>query len=1562
MADTPVSMEEALRSLSGEKRRLLERLVRSAGAPAASKVPARSRENGSLPLSWAQQRLWFIDQLEGGAAGYFIPLAFRLNGQLNRDALLSALNDLVRRHDSLRTLFSAQEGVPHQEVLPEQAFTLSLVDLRHVTEDAREASVREHATEEARGKFDLRHGPLIRGRLLHLQNDEHVLLITLHHIVGDGWSVGILCRELERLYDAHVRNVTPLLPALAVQYVDYAQWQRQWLKGSLLDKQLRYWRAALRETPNALELPTCQRRPPTQSYRGDNVAINFGVELTSRLRSMAQRLDMTLFMVLYAGLAILLSRLSGQDDVVIGTPVANRQRREFEGLIGFFANTLALRVRVVPELTTFEFLAQVKEVTLGGYDHQDIPFEQVVADVHPERHSSRNPLFQVMLGLQNTPLGKLKLAGLECTSEATSEEPAIFDLFFSLAETAQEVVGYVNYAVDLFDRHTVARWVDNYERVLWALTDGADQSIGALSILTETERRQLVIDFNPEPSRDVGDRMVHQFFEEQVAATPEAVALVCDGESLTYAQLNEKSNELAWQLLEDGVGPDEIVGICVERSVEMVVGLLAILKAGGAYLPLDPNYPAERLAHMLDDASPRSVLTQERLRPILPATSAKLISIDPSPVCERATSKGNPTVETTGSTSRNLVYLIYTSGSTGRPKGTAMTHRSMVNLLDWHRSQFRSTRHRVTQFAALSFDVAFQEIFSTLSSGATLVLVDEVTRRDPQALAEFLTRQCITRLFIPPLMLQMLADYSTTSNKSPLSLREVIAAGEQLRLTPAVIGFFKGIPDCVVHNHYGPTETHVVTALTLEGNPEQWPALPGIGKPISNTQIYILDSGLQPAPLGVSGEIYIGGANVARGYLNRPGLTAQRFIADPFGTNPDARLYKTGDLGRWLADGTIEYLGRNDDQVKIRGYRIELGEIEAVLHKHIHVQEAVVIAREDVPGAQRLIAYVTRAGAIAPSIRELQTAVRAELPEFMVPSAFVVLDNLPLSPNGKLDRRALPAPSLEAHVSREFEPPVTATERELATIWQAALGVERVGRTDNFFELGGHSLMAMKLVSSIAQRLHVQLPVVVVFRFPTVCKMAERIESLRTQAKTGTVQFTKPGNRQPAAALETGTDLIPLTYTQLQHWNLYRLDKQPTYRFVASVTKLLGPLDRDVFQRSSLRVVDRHEALRLHIVVHNGAPMQAVGDRANASIEQVDARSIPEEGWDREIARIIEAVILEPIEVTRGPLFAVRLVRLNDRHHVLVLAAEHIISDASSLRLFLRDLATDYAYRSSGRESKLAGIAVQFREYALRQHNNEDEWLQLHADHWRRTVTGHGRMRFPPDLKPSTVPASGWASAPVHIGREVKAELEQWCRSNGTSLIMVVFTVYSALVARWCECYDGIIQFMGNSRVAPYAEDTFGFFAAPLHVNIELRPSDTFSDLLKRTTESYCDAYEHADFSYLEAQLPRPEFTRNTVFNWIPQLAQSASSGEALSPLTYSQMHFELPFLKLLERDGEPLLVLYDTTEGATGGMYYARNQFSAQTMERFIRNFLMLVEVSTREPLRPLREIPFVT
>ncbi len=1048
------------------------------------------RDDAALPLSFSQQRLWFLDQLDPGNLFYNIPTAARLSGDLDVEALRHSLNEIVRRHEALRTTFASAGGKAAQVIAPSVKIELPVIDLSSLPAAEREAAADKHAAWLAQQPFDLSAGPLLRAALLRLDKNDHVAVFCVHHIVADGWSLDILMRELASLYQAYASGKEPLLPDLSIQYADYAVWQRNWLQGEVLEGQLAYWKQQLTGSPPLLDLPTDHPRPAVKTSRGASQFFDWPTSLRDALLELCKKEGVTLYMALLAAFQTLLYRYSGQEDVCVGSAVANRTHKEIEGLIGFFVNTLVMRTNLSGEPTFRELLKRVREVALGAYAHQDLPFETLVDALQPGRNLSFTPLFQVGFAVQNEPPSGYTLPGLSLTPMPVHSGTAAFDLLLSITDSPQGLKGALEYNLDLYDPPTVSRMLEHFRVLLEAVVSDPEQPISLLPLLTEGERRQILMEWNATRQDFAHDQTIHQRFEAQAEKDPGALALSFEGQALTYGELNRRANQLAHFLKRFGVGPGVLVGISTERSLEMIVGILGVLKAGGAYLPLDPNYPAERIAFMLADSQVPVLLTQEHLLSRLPAGNHRLIRLDADwGEIARQSGENLPCQ----ATPEDLAYVIYTSGSTGKPKGALLGHRGLVNLAEAQRRAFEITpESRVLQFSPFSFDASVWETVMALANGAALVLARQAVLASPPELLHLFEEEGITTVTLPPSLLSILP------SKDLPALRTIIAAGESC---PQEI-VKRWAPGRRFFNAYGPTETTVCASMYLCN--ENDPLAPPIGRPLDNAQLFILDAHLQPVPVGIPGELLIGGVGLAHGYLNRPELSAEKFIRNPFSPHSDQRLYKTGDLARYLPDGNVEFLGRIDNQVKVRGFRIELGEIEAALRLHPSIRETAVLAREDVPGDRRLVAYFVSEDGIVPGSAELRSFLRENLPEYMLPSAFVSLEAFPQTPSGKVDRKALPAPDQSRPaLAIVYVPPRTPVEETLAAICEELLGVEQVGIYDNFFELGGHSLLATQFMSRVRDAFHVELPLRAVFEKPTIADLAGEIEQARRESGAG---------------------------------------------------------------------------------------------------------------------------------------------------------------------------------------------------------------------------------------------------------------------------------------------------------------------------------------------------------------------------------------------------------------------------------------------------------------------------
>ncbi|KAA9382688.1 amino acid adenylation domain-containing protein [Neorhizobium galegae] len=1259
---------------------IVEALSR-AGPQELPAIAAVSRHE-PLVLSFAQQRLWFLAQLDEGSTNYHIPLTLRLRGGLDRTAWQRSLDRLFARHEALRSVFVAPEGKPRVEVLPPDAGLPVLEHDLRGRPDA-QAALLDLCHEEARTPFDLARGPLIRGRLIRLADAEHVFLLTQHHIVSDGWSLGVLVRELSQLYQAFGAGRDDPLPPLAIQYPDYAAWQRQWLSGERLQSQAQYWRDTLSGAPARLALPTDRARPAQQSFAGASVPVVIDADLTRGLKRLSRQHGTTLFMTVLAAWAAVLSRLSGQDDLVIGVPSANRGRREIEELIGFFVNTLALRVDLSGAPSVSQLLERTRRTALAAQEHQDLPFEQVVEIVKPPRHLDHTPLFQVMLAWQNNAVGSFDLAGLSVAAAGEGLDQVKFDLELSLGECDEVIAGTFGYATALFDQATIERQRGYLLALLRAMVADAGQPVGRIELLSSDERTYLLEDLNRTAAAYPSERCIHELFEQQVRRAPEAVALVHEEEELSYGELNARANRLAHHLIALGVRPDQPVAICLERSPAMVVGLLAILKAGGAYLPLDPAYPSARLRQIVEDAAPRLLLCDAAGRAALgPEALVDLTVVD----LETATPAwaelpaSNPDPRALGLSPRHLAYVIYTSGSTGTPKGVMVEHASTVNLLHWSSGVFAESEISRTLFStSISFDLSVYECFVALSQGSSLYLVE-----DALVLAQ--TPLDVSLINTVPSAIAALVDKQAV----PASTRVINLAGERLK-ADLIERVFESSGAEKICNLYAPSET--TTYSTWICMPRGEAVVETIGRPIANTRIYLLDAHGQPVPFGAVGELYIGGAGVARGYLNRPELTAERFIASPFVEGD--RLYRSGDLGRYLPDGNLEFLGRNDDQVKIRGFRIEPGEIATRLCEHAWVREAVVVARQDRAGDQRLVAYVVcgpEAGSDDEDGSGLAGALRAHLggrlPDYMVPAAFVRLDGLPLTPNGKLDRQALPAPDDDAYARTAYEAPQGEVETALAGIWQELLGVERVGRNDNFFELGGHSLLAVQLMERL-RRLSLGVEVRTLFARPVLADLAASLGShhevavpanLITEHSTAItpqmlplIELAQPeidrivatvpggvGNIQDIYGLSPLQDGILFHHLLASRGDPYLLVSQMAFADRGLLERYLGAVQQ---------VVDRHDILRTAFVREGlSSPAQVVWRKAALDVLEVELEGCDGSGAE-ELRRRFDPRQYR-IDLGRAPLLRFVIAREPGSGRWLLLQLlHHLIGDHTTLEV-----------------------------------------------------------------------------------------------------------------------------------------------------------------------------------------------------------------------------------------------------------------------------------------------------
>ncbi|MEH2001260.1 MAG: amino acid adenylation domain-containing protein [Nostoc sp.] len=1542
----------------------------------------KSDRTQNLPLSFGQEQIWLLNQLEPNNPFYNEQAALRLRGNLNVVALEQSLNKIIARHEALRTNFRTFNEQPIQVIAESLTLNLSVVDLTELPESEREIACQQLATAEAIRPFDLANSGLIRASVLQLTELEHVLLLTLHHIVFDAWSVGVLMRELATIYSALCNNLSPELPELQIQYADFAIWQRQWLQTEVLQRQLNYWQQLLKNAPSLLELPTDRPRPAIQTFRGARQHIKLSIELSEALANFSKQEKATLFTTLFTAFVTLLYRYTGSDDILVGTPIANRDRFETEDLIGFFVNTLVLRTDLSGNPSFKQLLSRVRQLMSQAYAHSDLPFEELVKALQPERDLSHTPLFQVMFLLQNASISQVDLTGLTVSPLVTERTTAKFDLTLFMENTTTGLVSTWEYNTDLFDASTIERMAGHFVTLLSGIVANPKEQISQLPLLTKPEQRELFVEWNDTQAEYPLDKCIYELFEEQVKRTPDAVAVVFENQQLTYQQLNCRANQLANYLQSLGVKADVLVGLCVERSLEMVVALLGILKAGGAYVPLDPEYPNERLSFMLEDAQVSVLLTQQRLLERLPEHQAHLVCLDTNWQAISLSSQHNIITSVQAS---NLGYVIYTSGSTGKPKGVALNQLALCNLILWQlQNNTISTGAKTLQFAPISFDVSFQEIFTTWFSGGTLFLIGEELRRDPVALLGFLKEKAVERLFVPFVVLQQLAEVAIDSELVNSHLREIITAGEQLQITPAISQLFSKLNDCTLHNHYGPSESHVVTTFTLTNSVDTWAVLPPIGRPIANTQMYILDKYLQPVPIGVAGELYISGVSLARGYLNQAGLTQEKFVANPFQRSRGVgeqggrgetenqscnyeRLYKTGDLARYLSDGNIEYLGRIDNQVKIRGFRIELGEVEAVLSQHRDVQACCVIAREDTPGDKRLVAYVVPHQHCILSIIELRQFLKAKLPEYMIPNAFVMLESLPLTPSGKVDRRVLPAPDLHSKITDKYIAPRTPIEEMLAQIWAQVLKVEVVGIYDNFFELGGHSLLATQLVSRIRNIFKVELPLRELFVAATVAELAHLIGQLQQQnfELASTPILPRAKNAE-----------LPLSYAQQRLWFLDQLEPNSAIYNISLALRLVGTLNQTVLEQSLHEIIARHEALHTNFLIVDGQPTQIIHTETAWRMSVIDCEGLSTTEQEIASQQLAITQAIQPFDLASEALVRATLIVLSETEHVLSVCMHHVVSDAWSMSVFVQELAALYnaysqdqpsgasATRSllSERGTPLAPLPIQYADFAIWQRQwLQGDVLQRQLIYWQQQLANAPALLVLPTDRPRpAVQTFAGAYQQFALSRELTSGLIQLSQEQGVTLFMTLLAAFDTLLYRYTGVADILVGSPIANRDRSEIEGLIGFFVNTLVMRTNLVGNPSFSELLNRVREMAMDAYAHQNLPFemlVEALHPQRDLSHTPLFQVMFALQNAPISEVELTGLTISS----LPAAGATSKFDLSLL-MQNTAAGLVGVWEYSTNLFDASAIERMTGHFVTLLEGIVANPQQKISQLPLLT
>jgi amino acid adenylation domain-containing protein/non-ribosomal peptide synthase protein (TIGR01720 family) len=1498
------------------------------GADTDAPPPMRPvpRDGDELPMSFAQQRLWFLDRLDPGSSVYNIPLAMHVRGHLDVDALQCTLDAIVRRHEVLRTCFGERDDQPVQRVLPAAPAELRVMTLP--PEQARAA-----AEAFAQEPFDLSRGPLLRTLLVRTGDAEALLAFSMHHIVGDGWSIGVLVKEMAALYPGFLAGHETSLPPLPVQYADFAVWQRRWLEGPELQRQLGYWREALHAPLPVLDLPTDFARPPRPSHRGGHVPIAFGADTIAALRALAQREGCTPYMVLFAAFSVLLSRHAGQDDLVIGTPVANRRQAEVEPLVGFFVNTLPVRIDLSGRPSFRELLGRAREVSFGAQAHQDLPFERLVEELQPVRDPGRSPLFQAGFDYINTAQQALELPGITLSAVETEHTTSKFDLSLLIGEHADGLFSELEYSADLFRRDTVERMGQRFVRLLDAALHAPETAIDALPLSSDDEIALTLREWNDAADAQPVPNVVERF-EAIAARDPAHPALRFGSDVIDYGTLNARANRLAHALVALGVGTDDRVALCLERGLDVPTSMLAVLKAGAAYLPLDPGYPAERIAYMLDDARPRVVLARRAQAALVAQVpdGTVVLWLDDASIGTHA--DANPQRH---GAPQDLAYVIYTSGSTGKPKGTLLTHAGLANLSQAQQRLFGITsQDRVLQFASINFDASTWETAMALASGATLCLATTDELRPGAPLTRTLRDHGVTVATLPPVAVNLLSPDDLPTLRTLVVAGEACPPGMAQRWSQGGRAFF---------NAYGPTETTVcASAYRCRGDES---VSPPIGRAIAGMRLYVVDAALRPQPLGVPGELCVAGIGLARGYAGRAGLTADRFVPEPFSGTAGARMYRTGDLVRWTADGQMEFLGRIDHQVKIRGARVELGEVEAALHAQPGVREALVLAHGRTADERSLIGYVVAdADGVAPQPNDLRQALRASLPEFMVPAQVIVLEAWPLTANGKIDRARLPVPG-DVDAGASFVAPRDEPERLLAAIWQQVLRREQVGVDDNFFDLGGHSLAAMHMAARVTQAFGVELQLREVFEAPTLAALARAIGNARGDAvrfDAGSLPRVPDGEERP------------LSHAQRRLWFLTRMEPgNPFYNLPAAML-LDGRIDADTLRAALQTLLDRHAALRTVFREVDGHPRQRVLPQATADLPVVDLTSLPVDQALVQARELARREAEAPFDLARGPLLRGLVAQLPDGRDALMITMHHIVADGWSMNALVEELGALLAGKALSTAVPLKYIEVAQWQNALL----EGEALQRQRDYWCTQLGG--------ELTPLELPADR-ARPPVlsyrgdtrgrRLPPALATALRQLARAHNATLFMALLAAYKALLARLGGQSDIVVGTPIAGRRDPALEAVVGFFVNTLVLRTQVDGASGFADLLGRVRETALGAWSHADYPFdmlVEDLNPPRQMGRHPVFNVFFTLQNEmkrAADGSGFAGYATQALSEAPPFAKF-----DLSMFVSEVDDTLLVQLEYSTDLFDASRIDRMLAQFERLLEAAVADPARSLDRV----
>jgi amino acid adenylation domain-containing protein len=1509
--------------------------------------------SGHLPLSFSQERMWFLNRLEPDSGVYNIPAALRLSGSLDYRALSRALAAIIDRQEGLRTSFEERESVPLQRIHDRVAVILPLLDLQGLPAAVAQATALRIAERDAALPFRLDRVPFFRTTLIRLGSAEHIILLNLHHIVSDGWSTGVMLREFVHFYNRAVEGggnaVEVALSPLSIQYADYAVWQRKRFAAGDLNAQLEYWRRQLKGMPPALELPTDRPRKGAFRFHGGAHRWLFPKSLLEPLRSLMQQQDVTLFILLLSAFMALLQRYSGQQDVVVGSPVANRNRKETEPLIGLFVNTLVLRADLGGNPSFADLLARVKAMAVAAYDHQDLPFEKLVETLNPDRDLSRNPLFQIVFMVQNALTPALPLTGLEIEVVPVENQTAKFDLTMDLEEQPDRLLGRVEYNADTFDATTIQRMMGHYIHLLEDIAAHPQRRLRELNLLGDAERNQVVNGWNDTALAVDMDRTLDQLFSAQALRAPEAVAARLGEDSITYGAVERLANRVAQRLLAQGIGRGDLVTVCFPRCLEMLPGLLGVLKSGAAYVPLDPAYPVERMRYILERTGARVLLTHGRI-----ADRLAELAVEVWPV-EGTGFDGFPEEAPPRRTGGDdLAYIIFTSGSTGEPKGVVLQHGPVVNLIEWVNTTFHvGPGDRLLFLTSLCFDLSVYDIFGILAAGAAVEIAQDEDLGNPERLMALLDGGGITFWDSAPAALQQLVPFLPPAGQGSPDLRLVFLSGDwvPLSLPPAMTRSF---PNARVIALGGATEAAIWSNFfPVEAIEPHWRSVP-YGRPIQNAHYHVLDSRLRPCPVGVPGDLYIGQDCLSLCYFQQPGLTAQRYVPDPFSGRGGDVLYTTGDRARWLSDGNLEFLGRLDHQVKIRGFRIELGEVEGALRKFPAVKETVVLAREDRPGDKQLAAYVElRPGSKEPAdeLAALRGFLRERLPEYMLPPHILVLESWPVTANGKLDRKALPAPAAEAAAIREAgkAAPRTPVEEVLVGLWADVLALPEVGIHDDFFALGGHSILIAQLVGRIRAALGIELPIRRLFELPTVAKQAEVVEEALRDS---------PDSKTPPMTRWRDLQRVPLSYAQERLWLQYGLDPSSGAYNVPVGIRLRGRLRPYSLYRAVAEIVRRHEALRAVFHSTEQGALASIDEAVRLPWRRLDLAGLPEEEREATLTRLAEQEAAAPFQLESRPLIRGLLLELGARDHALVVTVHHIAFDGLSVGVLVRELSSLYSAFIKGRPPELPALEFQYGDFAAWQR----QWLtgatlDAHLDYWQQQLAGAPPYLELPSQKPRPpIMTDRGGVVPFQLGAADTAALVAVANHHGCTLFMILLAAFKVLLHHQTRAEDVVVGTDVGGRTHAALQPMIGFFVNQLALRTSLAGTPTFSEILARVRRTTLDAYNHqeAPFHKVVERLNPPRDRSRTPVVQLKLVYQENPSGQLrLGDLELSEMPLGGQAVKF-----DIWLNIWPAGGGLQGRVEYNRDVLATSQVEHLMEQLSFLLGKVAYNPELPLNNL----